>query len=42
MNHLRITLSIALKDLRDAFRDGRVLMPLLMELFFPFVIDLYE
>lgn len=32
MRHLRITLAIAVKDLKDAFRDGRVLLPLLMPL----------
>lgn len=32
MNHLRIALAIAAKDLKDAFRDGRVLLPLLMPL----------
>ena len=32
MIHPRITLAIALKDLKDAFRDGRVLLPLLLPL----------
>ena len=32
MKHLRIALSIAAKDLKDALRDGRVLLPLLLPL----------
>lgn len=32
MIHPRIALAIAAKDLKDAFRDGRVLLPLLMPL----------
>ena len=32
MSHARIVLAIAAKDLKDAFRDGRVLLPLLMPL----------
>ncbi len=32
MSHPRIALAIAVKDLKDAFRDGRVLLPLLVPL----------
>lgn len=40
MNHLRIVFAIAVKDLKDAFRDGRVLLPLLLPLGLGFIYNI--